>query len=96
MHEFQRDIDAINDIQSVPTILDVVRQSTGMRFVAIARVTEGRWIACQTLDDIDFGLTAGENSMSKQRSATRSINLGCRSQSTRWGQMSAGEHITRR
>jgi signal transduction histidine kinase len=59
MHEFQRDIDAINDIQSIPTILDVVRQSTGMRFVAIARVTEGRWIACQTLDDIDFGLTAG-------------------------------------
>jgi signal transduction histidine kinase len=30
-----------------------------MGFVAVARVTEGRWIACKVLDDIDFGLKPG-------------------------------------
>nr|WP_254447776.1 GAF domain-containing protein [Sphingomonas sp. ID1715] len=32
---------------------------TGMGFAAIACVTEDRWIACQVLDQIDFGLTPG-------------------------------------
>jgi signal transduction histidine kinase len=58
-HEFQSDIDAIHRIAAVPTILDVVCRSTGMRFAAVARVTEDRWITCSVLDNIDFGLKPG-------------------------------------
>ena len=32
---------------------------TGMRFAAIAYVTDDRWICCQVEDDLDFGLDAG-------------------------------------
>lgn len=31
-----------------------------MGFAAVARVTEERWVACEVLDEIDFGLKAGE------------------------------------
>jgi signal transduction histidine kinase len=58
-HDFQSDIDAICRIDAVPTILDVVCRLTGMGFAAVARVTEERWIACQVLDNIDFGLKPG-------------------------------------
>jgi len=58
-HEFQADIDAIADIPAVSSIFDVIRQTTGMGFAAVARVTEGRWIACEVLDNIDFGLKPG-------------------------------------
>jgi len=30
-----------------------------MRFAAVARVTEDRWVACSVLDEIDFGLKPG-------------------------------------
>lgn len=58
-HEFQLDIDLVNSIAAVPTILDVVTRTTGMRFAAVARVTEDRWITCSVLDNIDFGLKPG-------------------------------------
>jgi len=58
-HEFQSDIDAIGRIDAVPMILDVVCRVTGMRFAAVARVTEDRWVACRLLDNIDFGLQPG-------------------------------------
>ena len=58
-HDFQDDIDAVQGIDAVRTILDVVCRSTGMGFAAVARVTEDRWIACQVLDNIAFGLPAG-------------------------------------
>lgn len=58
-HDFQEDIDAVGRIDAVSTILDVVCRLTGMGFAAVARVTEDRWIACQVLDKIAFGLTPG-------------------------------------
>ncbi|MCW6512189.1 GAF domain-containing sensor histidine kinase [Lichenifustis flavocetrariae] len=58
-HDFQGDIDTIGRIDAVSTILDVVCRTTGMGFAAVARVTEERWIACQVLDNIDFGLGPG-------------------------------------
>jgi hypothetical protein len=58
-HDFQADIDAVGRIDAVSTILDVVCRSTGMGFAAVARVTEERWIACQVLDNIHFGLEPG-------------------------------------
>src|SRR5580693_8135118 len=56
---FQADIERVNRIAAVPTILDVVCRTTGMRFAAVARVTEDRWIACSVRDEIDFGLKPG-------------------------------------
>lgn len=41
-------------------ILEEVAALTGMGFIAVARVTEERWIACQVLDQIDFGMSPGE------------------------------------
>src|ERR1700744_4753266 len=46
-------------IAAVPTILEVVCRSTGMRFAAVAHVTPDRWIACSVLDQINFGLKPG-------------------------------------
>ncbi len=59
-HPFQADLDTIAALPAVPRILDVVCDSTGMGFAAVARVTEDRWIACQVRDGIRFGLLAGE------------------------------------
>src|ERR1700685_1871390 len=58
-HDLQADIDSVGGIEAVPTILDVVCRTTGMRFAAVARVTEDRWVACSVLDEIDFGLKPG-------------------------------------
>ena len=56
---FEQDIDAVSSIKAIPTILDIVCRTTGMRFAAVARVTEDRWIACSVRDDINFGLKPG-------------------------------------
>jgi signal transduction histidine kinase len=56
---FEQDIAAVSSIKAIPTILDIVCRTTGMRFAAVARVTEDRWIACSLRDDINFGLKPG-------------------------------------
>jgi signal transduction histidine kinase len=56
---FQADLDAINQIPVVNSILEVICRTTGMGFAAIARVTEHKWIACAVLDNIQFGLLPG-------------------------------------
>lgn len=55
----QSDIDAIARIDAIPTMLDVVCRTTRMGFAAIARVTPDRWVICEVLDNIDFGLRRG-------------------------------------
>jgi signal transduction histidine kinase len=57
--EFQSDIDAVQHIEAVPRILEVVCRATGMGFAAVARVTEDRWICCAVRDEINFGLQPG-------------------------------------
>ena len=52
-------VEAIAQINAVPTILDVVCRTTGMRFAAVARVTTDRWIACGVQDNLAFGLEPG-------------------------------------
>jgi len=52
-------VSIVAQIAAVPTILEVVCQTTGMGFAAVARVTEDRWIACSVKDDIAFGLVPG-------------------------------------
>ncbi|MBN6151186.1 GAF domain-containing sensor histidine kinase [Xanthomonas sp. AmX2] len=57
--DLERDIAAIGRIAAVPTILQVVSRTTGMRFSAVARVTETTWTACAVYDQIAFGLAPG-------------------------------------
>jgi GAF domain-containing protein len=52
-------VEAIQRIDAVPSILEVACRVTGLRFAAIARVTEERWTACAVRDEIDFGLAPG-------------------------------------
>jgi GAF domain-containing protein len=58
-HDFQADIDAIGAIPVVATLLEVVCRTTNMRFAAIARVTQDRWVCCASHDDLNFGLRPG-------------------------------------
>ena len=53
------DIATINRISAVPAILQVITEMTGMRFAAVARVTQTTWTACAVLDNLGFGLQAG-------------------------------------
>jgi signal transduction histidine kinase len=55
----QADIDAVQRIDAVPKILEVVCRSTGMGFSAVSRVTEDRWVCCAVRDEIAFGLVPG-------------------------------------
>lgn len=58
-HDFQGDIEAINRIPVIGSILEVICRTTGMGFAAVARVTEDRWVACSVRDEIQFGLIPG-------------------------------------
>ncbi|MBC7000903.1 ATP-binding protein [Cytophaga sp. FL35] len=57
---FQRDIEDVQSLSIVPTILDIVCRATGLQFAAIARVTDENWITCGVLDKIPFGLSVGD------------------------------------
>ncbi|HEX4273161.1 MAG TPA: hypothetical protein VHZ32_17345, partial [Rhizomicrobium sp.] len=58
-HDFQNDLDTIAAIAAIPTILEVVCRTTGLRFAAVARVTDDRWICLASKDDVQFGLASG-------------------------------------
>ncbi len=53
------DIAPIGRINAVPAILQVICETTGLRFAAVARVSENNWTACAVLDTLGFGLTVG-------------------------------------
>ncbi|MGI4778261.1 MAG: GAF domain-containing sensor histidine kinase [Janthinobacterium lividum] len=54
-----RDIAAVARLTSVPFMLRLICQDTGMGFAAVARVTDEAWVACAVQDNIDFGLKVG-------------------------------------
>jgi len=54
-----RDIAAISRIEAVPSLLQVLCDTTGMGFAAVARVTGGTWTACAVRDTVSFGLKPG-------------------------------------
>ena len=56
---FAQDLEAVARIDAVPRILEVACHTTGLRFAAVARVTDKRWIACAVRDEIGFGLKPG-------------------------------------
>ena len=53
------DIALVARCASVPRILDAVVALTGLRFAAVARVTDCHWTACAVRDDLGFGLGPG-------------------------------------
>ncbi|MFZ5704502.1 MAG: GAF domain-containing protein [Pseudomonadota bacterium] len=56
----QKDLVAIRSIEAVPSILELAMARSSMRFVAIARVTPDRWMACALLNRIGIDLNAGD------------------------------------
>lgn len=53
------DVEAVGRIDAVPSILEIACRITGLRFAAVARVTETSWTACAVRDEIAFGLEVG-------------------------------------
>lgn len=60
MHTLAEKSVALAGNPRIAAILRHVCDLTGMGFAAVARVTDDRWIACHVLDQIEFGLDAGE------------------------------------
>ncbi len=60
LHDFQADIEILSGSQLIGTILETIMLATNMRFAAVARVTADRWVACRTVDEVNFGLLAGD------------------------------------
>ncbi|MGJ8666885.1 MAG: GAF domain-containing sensor histidine kinase [Patiriisocius sp.] len=56
----QNDIENIVQISAIPSILNIICRTTGMRFSAVARVTDEKWITCISQDEINFGLNTGD------------------------------------
>lgn len=54
------EIAAIAEVEATSNILQLVTRLTSMRFAAIARVTEQRWMACAVHDEIHFGVGPGD------------------------------------
>lgn len=59
MNEFSGEVAIVSGSAAVRSVLGRLCDITGMGFAAVARVTERRWIACQVLDRIEFGLEPG-------------------------------------
>ncbi|WP_042323562.1 GAF domain-containing sensor histidine kinase [Paraburkholderia ginsengisoli] len=57
--DLARDIEAVQRIDAVPSILRLICRNTGMGFAAVARVTDQTWTACAVQDNVNFGLAAG-------------------------------------
>jgi GAF domain-containing protein len=58
--QFASTVAAQGDDDEIRAILGEVSRITNMGFVAVARVTEDRWIACQVADEMEFGLKSGD------------------------------------
>lgn len=58
--DFATEVAREGDSAELRQILEEAAALTGMGFVAVARVTDTRWIACQVLDRIDFGMSPGD------------------------------------
>ena len=49
----------IGRINVIPAILQVISETTGLRFAAVARITGSRWTALAVLDNYGYGITVG-------------------------------------
>ena len=60
MDDVARTVERLRADPTIEAILDHVCKDTAMGFAAVARVTDTRWVACQVLDKIEFGLQPGD------------------------------------
>ena len=56
----QRDIQAINAIEAIPHIMEILASTLSLRFICVARVTEEAWTMCSVLGNAEFGLSPGD------------------------------------
>lgn len=81
---------AIGEDDRLRAILEDLCRLTDMGFAAVARVTDQRWIACQVVDRIEFGLQPGEELQIKTticddiRQSGRAIVIDSVSADERW------------
>jgi GAF domain-containing protein len=54
-----RDVAAVANLSAVPKLLEILCTVSGMRFAAVARVSDESWTACAVRDGIEFGLAPG-------------------------------------
>lgn len=59
LQDISKAVAAIGRMDAVPTLLAVLCETTGMRFAAVARVTEQVWTVCAVQDDLQLGIEAG-------------------------------------
>jgi signal transduction histidine kinase len=59
LRSIDNDVAAVGRIVFVPEVLELAALTCGLRFSAIARVTETHWTACAVYDHLAFGLTPG-------------------------------------
>jgi signal transduction histidine kinase len=59
-HAVDLDIHAVQSLTAVPTIMQVIAQTTGLRWVCVSRVTEDKWTMCAVRDELGFGLAPGD------------------------------------
>ena len=57
---FDKEIKEISANPAIANILEVICQTTGMGFAAVARVTDKQWVAYAVKDNIDFKLLPGD------------------------------------
>src|SRR5580700_5084344 len=57
--DIARDVHAAGQIEAVPPLLRVLRDTSGMGFAAVVRVTDETWTACVVDDSLNFGLAPG-------------------------------------
>lgn len=78
------EIEAVARIPRLQALLAEVCTITGMRFAAVARVTEKRWTTCAVNDLLDFGLRPGQD-LILETTICRELRPG---QTTAFGQAS--------
>lgn len=54
------DVQAIQSIEGIDTILEILKEVTGRRIALVARLDRESWTACAVLDDAGFGLKPGD------------------------------------
>lgn len=57
--DISAEVERIQRIPVIKTLLDVICEVSGLGFAFIARVTKDQWIACAVQDNINFGVKPG-------------------------------------
>lgn len=58
--DIQHDIQHIQQINIIPTVLESLSTTLGLGWTAVSRVTDNQWIACSVKDELGFGLGPGD------------------------------------